>query len=121
MIEFFNEGGFGMFFTLFFGVLFIGAAARYARTPENRLWPLLVSLGMMTLLAGVLGFVSGLTATLRYAAGHSEVPNVVLIGTAESLHNVALSLMLLVLGAGVAGFGAWRVARAAAPRAKVAG
>jgi hypothetical protein len=88
----------------------IGAAIPYALKPDRRFVPLQVSLGIMTLVAGSLGFVTGLIKSL--GAIH-QVPEgqrfIWLIGLGESLNNVALALALVVLAAAVISVGALRV------------
>src|SRR5262249_53909638 len=63
MLEAFRLGGWGMFPTLIFGVLMIAATVRYAVRPERRFVPLQVTLGLLTLAAGCLGFVTGMIKT----------------------------------------------------------
>jgi hypothetical protein len=117
MIESFRNGGWGMYPTLVFGMLMIGVSLAYARKPERRFIPLQISLGLMTLVTGSLGFVTGLIKSL--GAIH-QVPEerrfIWLIGLGESLNNVALALILLVLAVLVISVGALRVALAS-PRA----
>lgn len=109
MGEAFHDGGWGMYPTLVFGVLMIGAAIPYALKPDRRFVPLQVSLGIMTLVVGSLGFVTGLIKSL--GAIH-QVPEsdrfIWLIGLGESLNNVALALMLVALAATVISVGALR-------------
>jgi uncharacterized BrkB/YihY/UPF0761 family membrane protein len=70
-----------------------------------------ISLGIMTLVAGSLGFVTGLIKSL--GAIH-QVPEdqrfIWLIGLGESLNNVALALILVVLAALMISVGALRIA-----------
>ena len=96
MLEAFKNGGWGMIPTAVFGVLMVAASLKYAMTPERRQVPLLLSLGVLTIAAGGLGFVTGLIKSAE--AG-------------ESLNNVALALGLVVLGAISASVGALRIAR----------
>ena len=57
-----------------------------------------------------LGFASGMISVVRYAP-ETEVPTgVLLAGFGESLHNVALALILSVLGTLLASIGALRLA-----------
>lgn len=114
MINAFVEGGAGMIPTLAFGLLLLGVAVRYAVRPEARLVPLLASLGVLTLVAGMLGFVMGLITTLHAIA---KVPPeqhwLALVGVGESLQNVALALSLGALAALATSVGTFRLARAA--------
>jgi hypothetical protein len=113
----FRSGGWGMYPTLVFGMLMIAASVAYALKPERRLVPLQISLGVMTLVTGSLGFVTGLIKSL--GAIH-QVPAdqrfIWLIGLGESLNNVALALTLVVLGALAISVGAFRQALAPASR-----
>jgi hypothetical protein len=111
MLEAFRMGGWGMYPTLFFGMLFTGAAVAYARSPERRRVLLLGMLSLLTFVSGVLGFVTGLIVTLSYGAEDPEPGKVIVMGTAESLHNVGLALALMVLGGAVASIGAFRASR----------
>src|SRR5690348_5351015 len=59
MSEAFHMGGWGMYPTLVFGILLVAASVRYAISPERRFVPLQVSLGILTLVGGGLGFITG--------------------------------------------------------------
>jgi uncharacterized BrkB/YihY/UPF0761 family membrane protein len=102
-----------MYPTLVFGVLMIGVSLVYARRPERRFIPLQISLGIVTLVSGSLGFVTGFIKSLE--AIH-QVPEdrrfIWLIGLGESLNNVALALTLVVIAVLVISVGAVRVALA---------
>jgi hypothetical protein len=113
MFEHFRDGGWGMITTLFFGVLLLGAAGRYAVSPERRWVPLLVALTVVTLASGALGFTSGMIVTAQYVVrDHVAEPGLIsLEGFGESLNNVAFALMFVVLAALGATVGAWRIAR----------
>jgi hypothetical protein len=105
-----------MYPTLIFGVLMLAANIRYAIKPERRLVPLQISLGLMTLFGGMLGFTMG---TIRSFMAMGEVGAdkkwIWLLGVGESLNNVALALVMLVLGCIAASIGAVRIARAPEP------
>ncbi len=112
MYEAFHLGGWGMYPTTVFGILWIGAALRYAVGPEKRFVPLQISLGIMTLLAGTLGFVTGLITSLVHLGevGPDE-KWISLIGLGESLVNIAHALALGVVATLAASVGALRLAR----------
>jgi hypothetical protein len=115
MLEAFRIGGWGMFPTLLCGVLTLVVSVRYAVRPEKRLVPLLVSLNAMTLLAGTLGFVTGVISCTRYLSNMDKVkPAVALIGAGEALHNVALALLLMMFAIIATSLGAFRQSRVAA-------
>src|SRR5437660_11887371 len=115
MREFFMEGGFGMYPTLVFGLLMIAVGAFYAARPERRFVPLLVALGVLTMAAGSLGFVTGVMKSFSAAADYQprvDASALAMKGTAESLCNIALALAMTVFAAIAAALGAWRLARA---------
>jgi hypothetical protein len=107
----FHLGGWGMYPTALFGLLMVAAALTYAIRPQNRFVPLQVSLGILTLAAGSLGFVTGLIKSLL-AIGQvgAEQRFIWLIGLGETLNNLALALAMVVLALLVASVGALRLA-----------
>lgn len=112
MIEAFKMGGFGMYPTLVFGLLLVAVSIRYAISPERRFVPLQITLGILTLVAGGLGFVTG---TIKSFLAMGEVtPDarwIWMLGLGEALNNVALALALIVIGTLAATVGAFRLAR----------
>ncbi len=94
MWEAFRNGGFGMYPTLCFGVFFIWAAVRWSRG-ELRLGVTTWALGGLTLASGLLGTVTGVIKSLSYLPSQHWLW---LVGVGESLNNLALSLVLLILG-----------------------
>ena len=119
MSDFFVAGGFGMYPTLLAGLLLLGSCIQYSRQPERRYVPLMLALGMFTLLAGGLGFVTGVMAGLNYYANHQDgsQPVYLALGFGESLHNVVLALLLSVISTIFAAVGAWRFSRQLQPAA----
>ena len=113
MSDFFVAGGFGMYPTLLAGLCLLFTCVRYARRPEQRHVPLMLALGLFTLLAGGLGFVTGVVSMLEGYTGPlaSEGPIVLFHGIRESLHNVVLALFLAVVASIFASVGAWRFSR----------
>ena len=113
MTEAFIAGGWGMYPTLFAGLALLGTCLRYASRPDSRYVPLMATLGLFTLFAGCLGFVTGVMTVLRFYADMpvSEGPTVLYLGIQESLHNVALALLMSTLSAIAASVGAWRLSR----------
>ena len=112
MGEAFHQGGWGMYPTALFGLLLLAASIRYAFSPDKRFVPLQVSLGIITLTSGGLGFVTGMIKSLS-AIGEvtAEQRWIWLLGMGESLNNVALALLLVTVGSIAAGVGAMRIAR----------
>ncbi len=120
LLEAFTMGGWGMWPTLLCGMLLLGGAVWYAVQPGRRLGPLLVSLGLMTLISGLLGLTMGVIKSLLPL--HQVPPDsryISLIGIAESLYNLVFAFCFIMIAAVVAAVGAWRIARqvpgAAAP------
>lgn len=113
MLEAFRLGGWGMYPTLLFGLVCIATSVRYAVKPERRLVPLLITTNVMAFIAGNLGFVTGLINTAKYMekVETSQVPLITVLGTGESLHNVALALILMILAAVASTIGAFRISR----------
>jgi hypothetical protein len=113
MSDFFVAGGWGMYPTLLAGLALLATSIIYSRRPERRYVPLMLSLGLFTLVAGGLGFITGLMACLSGyggpAAGHE--PTLLTYGIQEALHNVVLALLLSMLAALFASVGAWRLSR----------
>lgn len=119
MKEAFTMGGWGMYPTLIFGLLMVAAAVRYAQAPERRYVPLGVSLGIMTLASGGLGFVTGVIKSLMAMDGVAPDKRWIwMLGVGESLHALALALGLVTLGSVVAAIGAYRMASAAPERSR---
>ena len=114
MINAFLEGGIGMIPTLIFGLLLLGVAVRYAVSPEARVVPLLLSLGVLTLVAGMLGFVMGVITTMHAIAQMPPEQHwIAMLGVGESLQNLALALTLGALAALATSVGTFRLARTA--------
>ncbi|HEX8434419.1 hypothetical protein [Archangium sp.] len=115
MSEAFIAGGWGMYPTLIAGLALLATSLRYASRPESRFVPLILTLGLFTLLAGGLGFITGLLNLLRLYTGPlaGEGPSVLYLGVYEALHNVALALLLTTTSALAASVGAWRLSRQA--------
>ena len=114
MREAFYLGGWGMYPTLLFGVLMVAASIRYAISPERRFVPLQVSLGVLTLMAGGLGFVTGMIKVfLSIGEVQPEQRWIWMLGLGEALNCVGLALSLIVIGAFAASVGAYRFSRMA--------
>lgn len=101
-----------MYPTLVFGLLLVAASVRYAMKPERRLVPLQISLGLVTLMAGGLGFTTGLIKS--FGAMGEVVPEnrwIWMLGTSEALNNIGLALALTLIAGLAASVGALRIAR----------
>jgi hypothetical protein len=118
MLEFFRDGGWGMYPTLLFGVLMVGVSVKYAVSPEKRFLPLLFGLGIATLSSGGLGFVTGLIVTAKAVQGEGSMETgtraiISLYGLGESLSNVAFALGFVTLAALASCFGGVKIAKQA--------
>jgi uncharacterized membrane protein YkvI len=116
--QFYAEGGWGMHPVTIFGLLLVASTVLCLLRPERRFVPIVACLGVATLGAGLLGTAVGFVTTFHYI---QEVPpvdqfKIAAAGVAESLHNVVLSLILVVLSALPASLAALRAVRAAAPK-----
>lgn len=96
--NFYHNGGFGMYPTTLFGFFLLVTGVLVIFRPERRYVPLLASLGVTTLLSGVLGCSVGLINTFRYVQRvvPAEQLKIAAIGTAESLNNIVLALLIVV-------------------------
>ena len=106
-----QEGGWGMIPTLTFGVVMLAVAIKYAVNPEKRFVPLLAALGVLTLSAGTLGFVTGLIKSIRAMTDMNMPPVVTLIGAGEALNCVGLALMCVVAASVAASIGAFKLSQ----------
>lgn len=112
MVEAFKMGGWGMYPTLVFGLLMLAASVRYAISPERRFVPLQISLGILTLMAGTLGFVTGMITTFGHIGQVTPDQRWIwMLGAGEALNCVGLALVLSVMAALAASAGAFRLAR----------
>jgi len=111
MLDAFRLGGWGMFPTAIMGVVLWLAALRYVRRPDRAALLVVGLQALVTLLCGTLGFVSGLIRTLACATS-GELPEpletVIAGGLGESLHNIGLALVMMVVAAIAATLGALR-------------
>ncbi len=99
MKDFYVAGGFGMIPISVFGFLLVAATVLYALRPQARYQRLAVALGVTTFMMGLLGTALGIGLSARYI---HQVPlfrqlGVLALGVEESLHNIVLSLILVVL------------------------
>jgi hypothetical protein len=99
MGEAFRLGGWGMYPTLFVGIVLLISAFRFAASPLRGRLATIVGLGVLTMLTSTLGFVTGVIRTLLAAneIDPKEPGHVVIVGIGESLHNMGLGLMVLVI------------------------
>ena len=98
MGTFIEEGGAGMIPTMLFGFAFVAAAVMSISQPERR-WLSLV-FGALTFSSGLLGTAMGLINTMRYVAKTNAAEQLPIgaTGIAESLNNLVLSNVIIVIG-----------------------
>lgn len=108
--EFFRDGGWGMYPTLIFSTLMLGAAVVHAVRPRPRALRVLVAMAVATGASGFLGFSVGVITTFRYTAETpaGEHSKFAMLGIAESANNVVLALIAIVLAALVTALGSVR-------------
>jgi hypothetical protein len=100
-----------MYPTTIIGLLLLFAAGRYALSPQPGRILVVVCLGVMTLLSGSLGFITGVIRTLSMATSGKlpePVGTIAAAGLGESLNNVGLALVLLILASIATTIGAVR-------------
>lgn len=109
--SFFEAGGWGMYPTTVFGVLLVAAGIAYAKFPERRFVPLLVSMGVAVFGSGVLGTVTGFITTFRAVQKlpADQQHSVTLMGISESLNNAVWAFVFIVLATLIASAGALRL------------
>jgi len=111
LLESFQMGGPGMIPTAVAGLILILVSGLYAIRPERRYVPLLVSLSALTLVAGGLGFVTGVIKSISAMGRFDADIKLSVLGTGESLNNVALALGFVLLAMIATSLGALRLAR----------
>jgi len=101
MLEVLREGGWGMYPTLVFGLVALGAALRFAVRADPRLRGFIDSLARAVIFFAVTGFVTGLISTAGYVEAHDlrggEALMTLMAGAKESLHNLALGFTVVSL------------------------
>jgi len=112
--DFFRDGGWGMYPTTLFGFFLVASAVLLLLRPERRWVPLVVSLGVMTFGAGLLGTTTNLINTFRYVQNVAlpDQVQIAALGCAESLNNVVLALVIVVFSTLLATVAALRAALA---------
>ena len=122
MKEAFRLGGWGMYPTTIVGLVLVFMAIQYARDPDRRRMQIVRSLAALTLLTSCLGFVTGVIKSFIAAGGlsASDLGSVVVVGVGESLTNIGLGLVLLVMARILITLGAFRLGPGSEARADLA-
>jgi hypothetical protein len=113
---FFQEGGVVMWPTALFGFLLVASAVLSLRGgAPSRLPPVL---GLLTVASGALGTVLGLINTMRWVTKAAPAEQLVggATGIAESLNNLVLAFLLVIIALLVSAIGAARRPAALAAR-----
>ena len=106
MSEAFHLGGWGMYPTTLFGLVLLGAAIQYARQPAARRLAVVRHLHALVLMSGTLGVITGMIKTCLSVP--SNELHLVVIGFGESLHNVGLAFVMVILARIIVTLGAAR-------------
>jgi hypothetical protein len=118
MIEFIRDAGVPVVIpTLFFGLVAIVLAARYARRPSRPLLEIVIGSSIATMLMGFLGFVLGIQASARTIGQVAADERwIFLIGVKESLNNVVAALVMVLIVSLLATAGRYRSASTGSAR-----
>ena len=106
MQDAFRLGGWGMYPTTCIGLVLLAAAVQYMRHPNARRMLVLRHLNVLVGMSATLGFVTGCIKTFTHVEG--DKPFIAIIGVGESLVNVGLGLVILILARIIIAFGAAR-------------
>lgn len=105
----FRLGGWGMYPTTIVGLILIAIALLYAARPDPRRLHVVRCLSVLTLFVSCLGFVTGVIKTFTSVPPDAHaMPSFVVIGVGESLSNIGLGLVVLVIAWIAASVGASR-------------
>lgn len=110
MKQFYVAGGFGMVPISVFGFLLAAVTVLYVLRPQQHYQRLSISLGVLTFGMGLLSTAIGIGKSARYI--YQVAPprqlGVLAMGVEESLHNLILSLILVLVAGLVFAAGALR-------------
>lgn len=110
MLEFYISGGFPMHIISLLGLLCIGSAIFFVRSPSTDAVPRIISMSVALAVTAFAGILAALTMTFRFAASNekmtdSELLRIVLQGISESLSPgiwggtmLVVTYMLMALG-----------------------
>ena len=114
MWDFYAAGGYGMHLVSVFGFLLVAASVLFALRPLGKNLRLVLTLGVLTTAAGLVGTVTGVCTSIRYISEVEPAQQFITLawGVEESLHNAILALVLVLLGGIAAAVGAFRSSRA---------
>ena len=115
--NFYAAGGWGMYPTSLFGFLLLATGLLFALRPDRRFFGVLVCLGVLTASSGALGCAMGMVRTFHYLPEVAPAEQLIIAaaGCAESLHNLILAMLLVIVASLVTLVGAVRALRSAPP------
>jgi hypothetical protein len=110
MLDFYLAGGYGMHAVSALGFLLVAVSVLYALRPGPRRQRLVVVLGIATFMTGLLGTASGISLSAHYVhqVATEKQLGILAMGIDESLHNVVLALILVVLASLIFALGTLR-------------
>ena len=100
----FHQGGWGMYPTVFAGLVLVASAVSFARQPDARKAALVRHLSMLTFLIGSLGTITGTIKSFTSMEDTTPI-NYAVIGFGESLNCVGLAVVCMVLAGIIATIG----------------
>ena len=111
MWEFYKHGGITMFPTTLFGFILVALALSFVIRPHRHQLTRILAFGATTLVCGLLGCSVGLIMTFRFIRQlePSEQFSVAAMGVAESLNNVVLALLIVLIASVVTCVGSLRL------------
>lgn len=113
MIEFFREGGWGMWPILIFGMVTVGAALRFAQKPEDAQLKFLGAMGLTTLVTTVHATWTDVAAVMHTLSdparvSDAELTRTLFVGLMESTRPGTLAGIMLTLACLLMAIGALR-------------
>ncbi|HUU00385.1 MAG TPA: hypothetical protein VM425_02990 [Myxococcota bacterium] len=112
MSEFIVEAGWGIWPVFIFGGASLFFSIYHLVSPRRDLVPLILGFGAATIIAGLLGTVTGLQHSVAYLDRVEDSQKwIFLVGLRESLNNMVAALVIACLDALTASLGSMRLAR----------
>jgi hypothetical protein len=111
--NFFEAGGFGMYPTVGFGFALLATTVLFALRGDERYRRAALAFGTITFTSGVLGTCVGICNSVHYMVTlpPPEQLRSLAMGCEESLHNLVLAAIIVILSAMIAAVNAFRSAR----------
>lgn len=116
MLEFFSEGGWGMWPVLVFGLVMLGSAARYAWDLEPPRLRFVIAMGVLLVCTTAHAMLTDIAAVFSYVSDPARAPadelgRIVLTGLMESTRPGVLGGALLTLSLVMVAVGVYRDGR----------